>query len=76
MTTSSFTRQAEQEVASLYSQGQMVLVDGVKLVAFIREYWDVLPAQWQWRLTECMVERDRQRECISNYPKTEGSSNP
>lgn len=61
VTTSSFTQQAADEVSDLTGLSRMVLVDGQQLVAFIHEQWDALPAQWQWRLTECMVERDRQR---------------
>lgn len=61
VTTSSFTQQAADEVRDLASLNQMVLVDGPLLVTFIREQWDALPAQWQWRLTECMVKRDRQQ---------------
>lgn len=61
VTTSSFTKQAADEVSDLTHLCRMVLVDGQKLIIFIREHWDALPAQWQWRLTECMVERDRQR---------------
>lgn len=66
VTTSSFTDQAADEVSDLTTIRQMVLVDGHKLIDFIREYWEALPAQWQWRLTECMVESDRQR--LQNKP--------
>ncbi|MEO9029377.1 MAG: restriction endonuclease [Ktedonobacteraceae bacterium] len=62
VTTSSFTRQAEQEVGDLHHRGLLVLVDGVKLVALIRDHWDALPTRWQWRLTECMTVRDRRRD--------------
>jgi restriction endonuclease Mrr len=61
VTTSSFTTQAAEEVHDLTGVCRMVLVDGQKLITFIQEHWDALPAQWQWRLTECMVERDRGR---------------
>lgn len=59
VTTSSYTAQAAQEVANLRQQGFMVLIDGVTLIALIRDHWEALPAQWQWRLTECMAESDR-----------------
>ena len=61
VTTSSFTRQAEQEVEDLRHLGRIVLVDGVKLVELIREHWDALPHRWQWRLTECMIASDHRR---------------
>jgi restriction endonuclease Mrr len=60
VTTSSFTTQAAAEVHDLTGVCRMVLIDGQKLITFIQEHWDALPAQWQWRLTECMVERDHQ----------------
>jgi hypothetical protein len=61
VTTSSFTQQAADEVSDLTSISTMVLVDGQRLITFLHEQWDALPAQWRWRLTECMLERDRQR---------------
>ena len=60
VTTAFFTDQARADVGHLVDRGNMVLVDGKKLETSIREYWDALPSQWQWRLTECMVTRDRQ----------------
>lgn len=60
VTTSSFTAQAVREVADLRHRGQMILVDGATLISSIQDHWDTLPAQWQWRLTECMAESDRQ----------------
>jgi len=59
VTTSTFSSQARDEVVPLTSTGRMVLVDGKLLITFIREHWDALPARWQWRLTGCMVQRDR-----------------
>ena len=61
VTTSTFTPQAKRDVTKLTSPGLMVLVDGTLLLTYIRDHWDALPTRWQWRLTECMVERDRQR---------------
>lgn len=61
VTTSTFSKQAKDELAPLVAQGRMVLVDGTLLLSFIRDHWDALPARWQWRLTECMVESDWQR---------------
>lgn len=59
VTTSTFTSQARHDVLKLTSPGHMVLVDGNLLISFIREHWDALPHRWQWRLTQCMVQRDR-----------------
>lgn len=61
VTTSTFSKQAKDELAPLIAQGRMVLVDGTLLLSFIRDHWDALPARWQWRLTECMVKSDYQR---------------
>lgn len=61
VTTSSFTAQAADEVSDLTSICRMVLVDGQRLITFIHEQWDALPASWQWRLTECMLKSDSQR---------------
>jgi restriction endonuclease Mrr len=60
VTTSSFTEQAADEVSDLTGISSMVLVDGQQLITCIHEQWHALPAEWQWRLTECMVKRDRQ----------------
>ncbi len=60
VTTSFFTDQAADEVSDLTHLRRMVLVDGQKLVNFIHQHWESLPSKWQWRLTECMVESDRQ----------------
>jgi Ca2+/Na+ antiporter len=59
VTTAFFTEQAVDEVASYVDRGQIKLVDGDILVEYIQQFWDALPAQWQWRLTECMVQRDQ-----------------
>ncbi|HEX7733281.1 MAG TPA: restriction endonuclease [Ktedonobacteraceae bacterium] len=61
VTTSTFTKQAVEEVSSLIHLGHMALVDGQKLMEYIHEHWDALPEKWRWRLTECMMERDQQR---------------
>ncbi len=61
VTTSFFTRQAKEEVSDLTYISHVVLVDGKLLIDYIQEHWDALPAEWQWRLTECMVARDQQR---------------
>lgn len=63
VTTSTFTRQAQEEVSGLAHRGIVALVDGPKLMEYIYEHWDALPANWQQRLVECMQEHDqRQRE--------------
>lgn len=61
VTTASFTKQARADVRKLTFKGAMKLVDGETLLAYLREYWHALPNKWQWRLTECMAERDRQQ---------------
>jgi len=61
VTTSSFTPQAADEVSDLTGLCRMVLVDGQRLIVFIHEQWDALPARWQWRLTECVLKSDSQR---------------
>jgi hypothetical protein len=61
VTTSTFTEQAKKDVIKWTSPGLMVLINGDKLISFIRDHWDALPARWQWRLTECMVNNDHQR---------------
>jgi hypothetical protein len=61
ITTSTFSPQAEYDVKKWTSAGLMVLVDGALLLSFIHDHWDALPARWRWRLTQCMVKRDRQR---------------
>ncbi|HEU5378839.1 MAG TPA: restriction endonuclease [Ktedonobacteraceae bacterium] len=61
VTTSSFTKDAEEVVAQEVANGVVVLRNGEQLVDLIRTCWDALPVQWQWRITECMVESDRRR---------------
>ena len=58
VTTSFFSKQARADVGKLTFKGHMKLVDGKTLIDYIHDHWDTVPAQWQWRLTECMVERD------------------
>lgn len=60
VTTSTFTKQAEQEASDLRLHGLVVLVDGKKLMQLLQSQWEVLPHRWQRRLTECMIARDRQ----------------
>ena len=59
VTTSTFSPQAIDELRPLTSQYRMVLIEGDKLISFIRDHWNALPAHWQWRLTECMLQSDR-----------------
>ena len=61
VTTALFTKQARADVEKLTFRGHMKLVDGDLLVKYIHMYWHALPAEWQWKFTECMAARDRQR---------------
>lgn len=61
VTTSTFSRGARRAAESLLLGGGVVLADGAKLIDLTHSCWDALPAQWQWRLTECMAKSDQHR---------------
>ncbi|HEU5383525.1 MAG TPA: restriction endonuclease, partial [Ktedonobacteraceae bacterium] len=61
VTTALFSDQARDDVSLLTSRDALKLIDGPPLLAYVHDHWDALPARWQWRLTECMLERDHQR---------------
>jgi hypothetical protein len=61
VTTTLFSAQARDDVSPLTSRDALRLIDGPTLLEYIHDYWNALPARGQWRLTECMGKRDRQR---------------